>query len=263
MEARIKGVPVMPHPRSPVERFWEVVVKTGECWLWTGDMYNDGYGRIRPGLGKKYVRAHRFSWELHHGAIQKGLYILHHCDNPICVRPDHLFVGSKSDNMKDCAAKGRCAAQKRTSCLHGHAFTEENVYLDQRGRRACLTCKIAKSKLAWVKKKAAANALQQRIAELEQTVAFLNHELRERAKDCAEHCEDFTRAQLGLNAAKKRMAELEAAVKEAVETIKKRIAHYTETREVSSFTRGIQINEAEGCLESLAKAQAALRDGGA
>ena len=86
-------------------RFWGQVDKTGPCYVWTGARIPQGYGYI--GISGKSVRAHRVSWEIHNGEIPDGLWVLHRCDNPSCVRPDHLFLGTNSDNMNDCASKGR------------------------------------------------------------------------------------------------------------------------------------------------------------
>lgn len=93
------------------ERFWARVVKTDTCWLWTGAR-GPGYpyGRIaRPGE-KESMGAHRASWELHYGPIPDGLCVCHRCDNPACVRPDHLFLGTLTDNWDDMRAKGRGSA---------------------------------------------------------------------------------------------------------------------------------------------------------
>lgn len=96
------------------ERFWQRVERSpdpGACWLWTG--FSDGgfgYGRMYIGGGRKgrrQERAHRVSWVLHHGAIPEGQLVLHQCDNPLCVRPDHLFLGTDGDNAYDCMNKGR------------------------------------------------------------------------------------------------------------------------------------------------------------
>jgi hypothetical protein len=87
---------------SPEIRFWAKVQKTEGCWIWCGGQDKNGYGIIRAGQ-----RAHRRSWELHFGPVPKNLWILHHCDNPSCVRPDHLWLGTVTDNNADMIAKGR------------------------------------------------------------------------------------------------------------------------------------------------------------
>ena len=92
--------------RPAAERLWAHVVKGDLCWNWTGARTSFGHGVI--GLpGKRTGRAHRVSWEMHNGPIPKGMFVLHHCDNPRCVRPDHLFLGTAADNHRDCVSKGR------------------------------------------------------------------------------------------------------------------------------------------------------------
>ncbi len=75
------------------------------CWLWTGPTSN-GYGRVRIG-GRQTVQATHVAYVVAHGPIPPGLRVLHHCDTPLCVRPEHLFVGTQSDNLTDAAIKGR------------------------------------------------------------------------------------------------------------------------------------------------------------
>lgn len=95
------------------DRFWSKVDKAEEgCWNWTAATLlppHLPYGRFSY-EGGKHVYAHRFSWELHHGRIPKGKLVLHRCDNPRCVRPEHLFLGTHLDNMRDKIAKGRVVA---------------------------------------------------------------------------------------------------------------------------------------------------------
>lgn len=103
----------MADQRIPLaDRFWSKVKKTDTCWLWQAQLNNKGYGRFffyskvggRTSCGEY---AHRVSWLMTHGDIPDGLRVLHVCDVPNCVRPDHLFLGTQEDNMRDCSRKGR------------------------------------------------------------------------------------------------------------------------------------------------------------
>jgi len=88
-----------------VIRFWSKVNKTNGCWLWLAGKHSYGYGLFYS--DGKCVRAHRFAWESVYGPIPDGLFVLHECDNPPCVNPAHLFLGTKRDNRLDCIIKGR------------------------------------------------------------------------------------------------------------------------------------------------------------
>ena len=93
---------------SLAERFWEKVKRTDACWFWTGSKIKAGYGQIHAGGStRQMLLAHRVSWKLHHGAIPSEFNVLHKCDNPSCVNPDHLFLGTSKDNTQDMFTKGR------------------------------------------------------------------------------------------------------------------------------------------------------------
>jgi len=95
--------------RTSVEvRFWKFVDKTSDCWIWTGAKTLNGYGTI--GLGSKKdgkEMSHRLSYKIHKGEIPDGMYILHSCDNPSCVNPDHLRFGTAKENTHDAMDKNR------------------------------------------------------------------------------------------------------------------------------------------------------------
>ena len=93
------------------DRFWKQVDKTESCWNWIGHSADGRYGLI--GYNKRQHPAHRYAWERERGPIPDGLSVLHRCDNPKCVRIDHLFLGTQLDNMRDMINKGRAYHQKR------------------------------------------------------------------------------------------------------------------------------------------------------
>lgn len=99
---------------SVVGRFMAKALPIPEagCWLWTGAVQCTGYGRFSMGDGTVEY-AHRAAWQLFSGAIPRGMYVCHKCDTPLCVNPDHLFIGSAKDNMRDAARKNRIVSPAR------------------------------------------------------------------------------------------------------------------------------------------------------
>lgn len=89
------------------ERFWAKVDKSGNCWTWTAFKNPKGYGLMGHVQADGNQMAHRVSWVMANGEIPAGMLVLHRCDNPSCVRPDHLFLGTAQDNADDMMRKGR------------------------------------------------------------------------------------------------------------------------------------------------------------
>jgi hypothetical protein len=136
--------------RLPMEqRFWAKVNKTdGGCWEWTAVTNQHGYGHLHPPGSRTPIYAHRYSAMLHFGMFDRRLFVLHHCDNPPCVNPDHLYLGDHKDNARDMVQRGRHWTPWVTQahCKRGHEFTPENTYTymrDGKPERACRRCNKA------------------------------------------------------------------------------------------------------------------------
>lgn len=91
--------------RNTPDDIWKNVAKADGCWLWMGLRSRDGYGRAR--YQDKYWRAHRLVWALSGNELPPGMHVCHHCDNPACCNPAHLFLGTDLDNARDKISKGR------------------------------------------------------------------------------------------------------------------------------------------------------------
>lgn len=135
-----------------VERFLAKVQKTETCWLWTGYVMPNGYGKVGVPKTRRVVLAHRRAFELFRGYSPSGV-VMHTCDNRRCVNPDHLVEGTQEDNLRDMAAKGRGFHQRKTHCPQGHSYDVANTVWSTHpdsGRRfrQCRTCSTG-YKRAW------------------------------------------------------------------------------------------------------------------
>jgi hypothetical protein len=131
--------------RARFDAKWQRDAESG-CWIWTACLDDRGYGRfrIRSSTIENMKSAHRAGWILHVGDIQDGKWVLHRCNTPACVNPDHLYLGTQSDNMKDAVAAGTHNMASKTHCPQGHKYTAENTGI-YKGGRYCRECSRTKA----------------------------------------------------------------------------------------------------------------------
>lgn len=140
---------------SDQTRFLTKVIQSGSCWRWTGaKSVGPSESKTRPMFKFRGTanNAARVSYVLFHETDPGSLLVCHECDNPMCVNPTHLFLGTHQDNVDDMVRKGRRQWKRATHCKHGHEFSEQNtlhVKKDGRTYQQCATCKgnwIAKAR---------------------------------------------------------------------------------------------------------------------
>lgn len=124
------------------DRFWTKVNILGlnDCWEWIASKNHQGYGTVRVGF--KIKKTHRVAWELINGPIKsEEIKVCHSCDNPSCVNPNHLFLGTQLDNVHDTILKNRHFQKNQTHCKRNHEFIQENTIVNSTTKaRACRIC---------------------------------------------------------------------------------------------------------------------------
>lgn len=117
--------------RKPItERFWALVTKTDDCWTWDAATDKDGYGLFTIESGF-IIKAHRASYILANGDIENSLWVLHNCDNPTCVRPSHLYLGTAQNNSDDMISRGRENFPKGSARTQSKLVEEDIIYIRQ------------------------------------------------------------------------------------------------------------------------------------
>ena len=143
--------------KNTPEVFWSKVDKTEGCWLWTGALESNGYGRFSLHLDGEPRRwgVHALAYTLTYGFVPEGHQVNHTCGNRACVNPDHLYSGTQSMNMVDSIEHGTHRCARATQCPRGHAYDEENTYVRPSGARVCRACARTRDRERWPARAAA------------------------------------------------------------------------------------------------------------
>lgn len=129
---------------DPIERiFLKTRTNKNGCWEWLGYVNRAQYGMTAI-KGKTYY-VHRLFYQLLNGPLPESIFVCHHCDNPRCCNPEHLFHGTRQENIEDQVRKNRHHNTKKTHCKRGHEYNVENTRFITGGRRECIKCNKIRS----------------------------------------------------------------------------------------------------------------------
>lgn len=164
MASRCQPKPVLPLSERVQGAFWNKAEcgDIDDCWPWRSITNESGYGQLAV-RKRGTLRAHRIAWALANGRDPGDLFVCHRCDNPPCVNPRHLFLGTVRDNWHDCIRKGRAVFPNppRPYCRRGHEYTPENTVIEGRDRiRRCRECMRLRNQRKILKAKEKRNAAQ-------------------------------------------------------------------------------------------------------
>lgn len=148
--------------KNPVERlnniFLNTVIDSNDCSVWQGLASFSGAKGQMPYAHISYkwkqYRGHRLVYELVYGEIPAGIVVCHTCDNSLCLNPNHLFLGTQKDNMRDASKKKRFFNQTKTHCPRSHPLSGDNLYVTSSGSRHCKICRYNATKSHRAKNKA-------------------------------------------------------------------------------------------------------------
>lgn len=124
----------------PAPLLKHIAIRESGCWEWTGSL-SSGYGQVT--YQGRHCRVHRLVYSQAIGEIKHGFMVLHHCDNKLCVNPEHLYQGTCKDNVADMHKRGRWSHpwRARTHCSKGHAYPQSGVKI-VKGGRECRQCRV-------------------------------------------------------------------------------------------------------------------------
>lgn len=146
MHAKYKGCPQISDAQYVERLKAKVKISDSGCWEWQG-FVNPFTGYVDTSYRGKSIKAHRLMHGLVKGQVPQGMDCCHTCDNRKCINPDHLWIGTRKQNLLDASAKGRIHCQKKTHCTRGHSYAEHGVRHGKDQWRQCRICARGRQRL--------------------------------------------------------------------------------------------------------------------